>query len=75
MSLPFPDGTPLVEYRRVRATVADLTRLTPLAFDRHVRRGYFPPPLRLPGRCWRWYTPENVVLILDLCRRRRWTKP
>ncbi len=61
-----------VEYRSARALVVGRTRLTATAFDRHVRRGYFPKPRRLPGRSWRWYSTADVVLILDLCGRRKW---
>jgi hypothetical protein len=60
------------EYREVRAVIAARTRLTPLAFDKHVRRGYLPSPVRLPGRSWRWYPAADVGRILDLCRRRGW---
>lgn len=63
-----------LEYREVRATISSRTRLTPLAFDRHVQRGYFPKPRRLEGRSWRWYHQADVDLILDLCRRRHWLK-
>src|SRR3954469_13380153 len=65
---------PLLEYRTVRGIVTLMSRLTPLAFDRHVQRGFFPRPERLPGRAWRWHTHADLELILDLCRRRHWLR-
>lgn len=71
---PDPRREYRLEYREVRAAIVDKSRLTPVAFDRHVQRKYFPSPRRIPGRSWRWYSHADVELILDLCRRRHWLR-